>query len=1645
MAYDPSIFNINPYYDDFDGAKGFLRVLFKPGYAVQARELTQAQTLLQNQLSKIGDHLFKDGSRIIGGGISVRNAAYIMVDAGVSSPFLGATNYEDLVGAVLTSTVSGDLTEARVVHYVAPDVSSDGLLVLIVDFVSGFEFQSSFNITREKDSLQYNGFVAAPSAFLDGVEYPSTGNCKLITVNEGIFYIDGFFVRSATQFFSPYQTNSVRRDFRFNGFSDLNKKIGFLINRDSVTEREDNTLRDPAIGSYNYNAPGADRYKISPVLSQVEPLETPDDFVELVRFEGGKVVKKADRISYGEIEKTLARRTYDESGSYSVNPFDINIKRSLVSTDAFNLVMGQGKAYVLGQEVENQYPKILSLPRAQTVQQEGESSPLSYDFSTGNYVDVTFNTDSQALFGSNLPSIASGSVLARFFGTTNNTVALGYVHGAIPTNANGVTAKTYRLYLYGISGSVQSGRSACIYLHSNGNTLGRFTPTTGTSFAAPSQSVQQSLVYEMTPAYAVADFSSLRVVGKLVGGNTNLVAPVHAAPNTTYTITKDHFSDSLVSPSSSVFSFFNYGSGNPTSSSDTQEIAIIDQNGTAYVPPANGTVLSSTDASQFSLVITNAPSGFTSGSFRVVAPVIYTPVISDINTYRYKTTASTTHQFTTNSFRTDSVGRKYFVLPHIDVFSVSSINNPSDSQSFIDDFELDDGQRESHYDNARLYIKENAAGKAVYNGTPGTAVTLVVSYSRFVHNGLQCAPFIGKHSYTDLEYEKIPLYTNPRTGKTVSLANCLDFRRSGVTSSVAMLKPYGRSEFGTIGDTQVKYSHYLPRIDKICLKADVDDGSPMFFLESGTPDFSPVSPSDPADSLVLATLTIPAYTHNPEDIVISPVNSKRYTMSDIGRMEKRVDDVEVFTKLSLSETELETRSLKTSVSQTEPLKTSIFVDELYGHSSSDVVSNFHSCSIDLERSELRPFFLPFDVGFPQGITSDTQQSTDGVVTLNYTTKSYIDNKKYTKTIKPNPSNNVNWLGFLKITPQVTTVYDKSVRPVVKTNSLMENDNWLSSNANDDRGFGTQWNDWESIWFGIDDIEEEQQDIQKRILQTPRVNSESSVPNINSGNVKVSASRNAQSIDQRTSSFMRTRYMKNRIKTKIGNKIVDRSVVPYIPYQTISGVATGLKPNSQSLSVFFDSDRVLSGVTTDENGTSVFSFDIVSSSALVGNRMVRIIDAEELENATVSADAIYHCSGLLNQRDSGSYSTRPPELRRQSVNSETIAKDPFNRDLDTIENNQWADPLSQTFFVDKKTNPEGIFLKRVSLFFSAKDSKLPVVIQIRPTVSGYPSPSVVLPFSTVVKMPVDVSASSVPAETKFEFTSPVYLEPGEYSICVLTNSDDYELFAADSSFNSIPNAASTSGRAGNNQLVGTMFVAQGLGPAVADNTTDMMFSVERCEFSSQGTYSINNATNLTDVQVMKFYASEIVPNGCSISRQVGTTEFGNSESMYPNTSVTPNIVYTLRRGASNAVSPVFDRQTLTGTAIQMYTNRTSSSPYSEYVSRVVELPDYVSSNGLAVFVDENTPSQTGVSVQYRCSVSGETDIFEKPWADLTRSSNTPAFTSSSDLDFRESQFRGITSSFQSYQVKVRLASTASPTYARTPSVRNIRTISFIQPT
>ena len=62
--------NVSPYYDDFDSEKNFYKVLFKPGYPVQARELTSLQSILQGQIDSFGTHMFKEGSVVIPGNLT---------------------------------------------------------------------------------------------------------------------------------------------------------------------------------------------------------------------------------------------------------------------------------------------------------------------------------------------------------------------------------------------------------------------------------------------------------------------------------------------------------------------------------------------------------------------------------------------------------------------------------------------------------------------------------------------------------------------------------------------------------------------------------------------------------------------------------------------------------------------------------------------------------------------------------------------------------------------------------------------------------------------------------------------------------------------------------------------------------------------------------------------------------------------------------------------------------------------------------------------------------------------------------------------------------------------------------------------------------------------------------------------------------------------------------------------------------------------------------------------------------------------------------------------------------------------------------------------------------------------------------------
>ena len=125
--------NISPYYDDFDKTKNFYKVLFRPGFPIQARELTTLQTVLQNQIESVGTHLFKEGAMVIPGQIGYdTNSSAVLLQAN----FLGTSvdSYrEKLIGTVITGLTTG--VKAKVIYTLSAEDSEKGYITLYVKYV----------------------------------------------------------------------------------------------------------------------------------------------------------------------------------------------------------------------------------------------------------------------------------------------------------------------------------------------------------------------------------------------------------------------------------------------------------------------------------------------------------------------------------------------------------------------------------------------------------------------------------------------------------------------------------------------------------------------------------------------------------------------------------------------------------------------------------------------------------------------------------------------------------------------------------------------------------------------------------------------------------------------------------------------------------------------------------------------------------------------------------------------------------------------------------------------------------------------------------------------------------------------------------------------------------------------------------------------------------------------------------------------------------------------------------------------------------------------------------------------------------------------------------------------------------------------
>ena len=402
--------NVSPYYDDYSETSNFHRVLFRPAFSVQARELTQMQSILQNQIERLGSHFFKEGAVIIPGQVGfditysyVTLAATFADDGGTTHTI---ENYRtSLVGKKLTGLVSGVIakvvgseaatTSDALTLYVkyessataaATAVSTAGTSKTKFDNAEGLKIDTSISYTPSGGSST----IFAVDAKIGTVSSSSaTGTGSSASVQKGIFYVRGAFVQcdSQTIVLDKYGNTPSYR-------------VGFQVTESLSTPEEDNSLLDNAAGSSNYAAKGAHRLKYSLALTK-KALGTADDadFIELLSVKSGQIQSSVRNTEYSVLEETLARRTFDESGDYVVRGFSLDLREHLddglnngVYTaaeggDSTKIAIGlsPGKAYVRGFEIETIGQTFVPLSKARTT---AFTQNYPTTFSAGNFLQV---------------------------------------------------------------------------------------------------------------------------------------------------------------------------------------------------------------------------------------------------------------------------------------------------------------------------------------------------------------------------------------------------------------------------------------------------------------------------------------------------------------------------------------------------------------------------------------------------------------------------------------------------------------------------------------------------------------------------------------------------------------------------------------------------------------------------------------------------------------------------------------------------------------------------------------------------------------------------------------------------------------------------------------------------------------------------------------------------------------------------------------------------------------------------------------------------------------------------------------------------------------------------------------------------------
>ena len=1109
-------FNTNPYYDDFSRENKFYKILFRPGYAVQARELTQIQSILQSQIEAIGTNVFKNGSIVYGCQSAYTPGVYLKLKPStLASTIKGLTVTGQTSGATgVVKLITGDNT-APVLHFAT--------------VTGSFEQGETLVVTGNNIQLEVSS------------DSPFTSNSYFFTIKEGIIYVSGHFVYCEEQVIVVSPTL----------IQNPSARIGLLVNESVVTSEDNPDLLDPALGSSNYFAPGADRYAIELVLKSFEYDSTVEgsdnisvnNFVDIANIRNGDVINIKVDSDYNKVEDAMAKRTFDESGDYTVKPFIAKaIKNIYNNDDQFTIQVSSGKAYVKGYAFETTNTTYISVNKARDYNTVS-GFPIAADYAkyvTVNNLTGFFNPNTSIVI--DLHSVAAISVSLTSASYNNTKIGAAKVRYVKRVGTN------YNMYLYDIK------------------------VNTGHSLSEVKSFISVNVTNNTYTLNAKADYYNLN--NNLVLNSTtddSLLFPV--AQKFVKTFKPGGSSDTVISASKTLTGV-NFAPGTGTSSGTSVATLTLPTN-EEFI----GTGFLSADAiaDRFYIAVTQSITG-TPAIGEVLTPVsveIVNPNTAIVKVTSQSTfTASIAFNYTLSSAQAKTKSLKISTLTinyddtknlsdylsvinlnKVDVVSITSITDELE-QNYTQAYTFNNGQRDDYYDYSTLTVKSNSQLPQL-NSTTNTFITIEFKY--FEHSGN--SGFFSVDSYIDIPYENIQTYTTS-SGTKIKLSDCLDFRY--IRTDNTFVNPISVVPNSFIS---ADYDYYLARYDKLVVSKDKS-----LKIISGIPADAPAIPDDNPDAMTIYTVYVPPYTVI-NDIKLNYVDNKRYTMRDIGKIDKRVGRLEYYTTLSFLEKIAQDQKIPSSVPGVERFKNGILVDPFAGAGVADVLNKDFTCAIDSENKLLRPagitdsytFYL--DENNSKGVVQ-----TGDLITPEYIEIPLVSQTKSTRTEYLLPYEVFEYIGRMTLSPSTDIWHDTINNPTVTVNLNGENDAFtvLTQDSAGLSPWFTKWNAWQSVWRGVTDVS-----VSTSVsTSVDTVTSVDEAGNLSSQSVATTSANTSASVTYGESfgrSGLQFSAAGKTITTNLGTKLVDSSLIPYIRSKPITFIAKRLKPNTRHYATFDDVD------------------------------------------------------------------------------------------------------------------------------------------------------------------------------------------------------------------------------------------------------------------------------------------------------------------------------------------------------------------------------------------------------------------------------------------------------------------------------------------